>query len=100
MNNYVPKNVMHSLNTDTGRGVTREGLVKEMNKYSRTCSLNEFLITTCSYYSFNFIIVLLHVKYFSNSSISNRKLIQFLCTCDTIQKLCKIEEFEAIWMKK
>ena len=67
----MPKKGMCGLNTDASRGSTREGLAKEMNKYSRTYLLNKLLITTYYHYSFNLIMVLLSEKYFSDSSISN-----------------------------
>ena len=75
INDNVYKKVMYNLNTDDSKGIIKEGLAKEMDKYSIICSLNKLLKTTCYHHSFNLMIVLLCEKYFGDSSILNRNLI-------------------------
>ena len=75
---------MRGLTTDADGGDGREGLAKEMNEYSRTYPLNEFLIAACYYHGFNLMMASRCEKSFGDGGTSSGNLIQSLCACYAI----------------
>ena len=78
---------------DAGRCGAREVLAKEMHKLGRTFPLDAFLVNSYYYHGFNLMMALPCEKCFGDGGMSNRNLIQLLCTFCAIQKWHKIEEF-------
>ena len=89
----APNMVTSVMCADTRGGGARVGLANEMMKVGRTCAMDIFITTTCSHHGFNSMMAFPREKFFGDSGIQNRNLLQPLCTWHAIQKSCEMSEF-------
>ena len=82
--------MIHGLSADSGDGVTKDGLAKEIDEFGRFNDVSEFFIVTCNHHGMRREMKFPCEKHIGDGGIGNRDLMQLLCNCFALQKECEM----------